>query len=132
VSRSQLGRPGPLTGWLHDGPHAARCDRSNIVSVLIARHLARGFVERRLLPRYPVLQAARCVHRSGHTRHTVFEWHLRRCPRCALTRCDVAASSCSTCANDEPLKTVLLIRGSMVPLAVKNYGACGALSPGRC
>ena len=64
---------------------------ANVFSVLIARHLARDLVERHLLPRYPILQAA------------------------------------STLAEEEPLKTTLLIRGSMVPLAVKNYG-CGVLN----
>ena len=63
---------------------------ANVFSVLIARHLARGLVERYLLPRYPILQAA------------------------------------SALAEEEPLKTTLFIRGSMVPLAVKNYG-CGVL-----
>lgn len=63
---------------------------ANVFSVLIARHLARSLVERHLLPRYPILQAA------------------------------------STLAEEEPLKTTLLIRGSVVPLAVKNYG-CGVL-----
>ena len=33
----------------------------------------------------------------------------------------------SDIAEEEPLKTTLLIRGSMVPLAVKNYG-CGVLN----
>ncbi len=64
---------------------------ANIFSVLIARHFARGFVERHVFPRYSILQAA------------------------------------SEIAEEEPLKTTLLIRGSMVPLAVKNYG-CGVLN----
>jgi uncharacterized membrane protein YdjX (TVP38/TMEM64 family) len=64
---------------------------ANVFSVLIARHLARGFVERHVFPRYSILQAA------------------------------------SDIAEEEPLKTTLLIRGSMVPLAVKNYG-CGVLN----
>ena len=63
---------------------------ANVFSVLIARHLVRGLVQRHLLPRYPVLGAAAAV------------------------------------ASERPLPTVLLIRGSMVPLAVKNYG-CGVL-----
>lgn len=59
---------------------------ANIISVLIARHLVKDFVQKNLVAKSSLLQAA------------------------------------SAAVKEQPLQMAFLVRGSMVPLAVKNYG----------